>query len=328
MSISKQQLREAVLANIITEEQAQQLEGLSAGQSLDIPQFTLTHVLYYFGGCLAVAAMSLLMSLSWETFGGGAIFLLAILYAAIGLIAVQVLGAKQLNVPKIICAVFVVSLTPIAVYGLLQWLQVWPEEINNYSFSVHRLALELSTLVVGIRMFRSIPASLITLPIIVSLLSLAWNIVVFALGQDIARQGEEWIIICFGLLLIMAATAVDVRTKKVANVAFWAHILGAVMLWQGLTEQSMSNELPKLAYFILNLLIIGVGAFLGRRVYGVFGVLGSIGYLGYLAFDVFRESWAFPVILTAIGLGVVFLGVWWQKNSQAITARLQRKAQR
>src|SRR5690554_3412903 len=132
MSISKQHLYEAVLANIITEEQAGQLEELFEKQTQQLPQLTLTHVLYYFGGCLAIVAMSLLMSLSWKTFGGGAIFLLAILYAGVGLKAMQVMVAKQLHIRRSSCAVFVESDVPVGVYGLLQWLNVWPEEITRY----------------------------------------------------------------------------------------------------------------------------------------------------------------------------------------------------
>lgn len=71
--------------------------------------------------------------------------------------------------------------------------------------------------------------------------------------------------------------------------------------------------------FNINLLMIGVGALLIRRVFVVFGALGSCGYLGYLAFDVFSDGWLFPMTLTAIGFGVVYLGILWQKNEQAIT---------
>ena len=58
-----------------------------------------------------------------------------------------------------------------------------------------------------------------------------------------------------------------------------------------------------------------------RRVFVVFGALGSCGYLGHLASDVFKDSWLFPAALTAIGLGIIYLGVIWQKHEKAITQK-------
>ena len=67
--------------------------------------------------------------------------------------------------------------------------------------------------------------------------------------------------------------------------------------------------------------MIFVGVLLVRRVFVVFGALGSCGYLGHLAFNVFEDSWLFPVALTAIGLGIVYLGILWQKHEKSISER-------
>jgi hypothetical protein len=55
----------------------------------------------------------------------------------------------------------------------------------------------------------------------------------------------------------------------------------------------------------------------------VFGGLGSAGYVGHLAYEVFKDSMVFPFVLTAIGLGVIYLGILWQRHEQAITSRLR-----
>jgi hypothetical protein len=39
---------------------------------------------------------------------------------------------------------------------------------------------------------------------------------------------------------------------------------------------------------------------------------------------VFQDSLMFPFALTVLGLGVVALGVWWQRHEAAIHARLAR----
>jgi hypothetical protein len=69
--------------------------------------------------------------------------------------------------------------------------------------------------------------------------------------------------------------------------------------------------------------MIVAGAILSRRVFAVFGALGATGYLGYLSYDVFKDSMLFPIVLTLIGLGVICLGIVWQRHEKAITNRLR-----
>ena len=56
----------------------------------------------------------------------------------------------------------------------------------------------------------------------------------------------------------------------------------------------------------------------------MFGSLGCVGYIGYLAADIFKESWLFPIALTFLGGGVVYLGVLWQKNEKKITLKTRK----
>ena len=67
--------------------------------------------------------------------------------------------------------------------------------------------------------------------------------------------------------------------------------------------------------------MILTGVILVRRVFVVFGAIGSCLYLGHLAFDVFKDSWLFPITLTAIGLFIIYLGVIWQNNEKVITEK-------
>jgi len=70
--------------------------------------------------------------------------------------------------------------------------------------------------------------------------------------------------------------------------------------------------------------MMAVGVILVRRVFVVFGAIGSCGYIGHLAYDVFKESVLFPIVLTAIGLGIIYIGIVWQKYEQTITQYLRR----
>jgi len=75
--------------------------------------------------------------------------------------------------------------------------------------------------------------------------------------------------------------------------------------------------------FLTNLGLIGCGAILVQRTFVGFGALGCTGYLGHLASGIFEDSWLFPIALTAIGPGIVYLGILWQRHEVQITVRVQ-----
>lgn len=70
--------------------------------------------------------------------------------------------------------------------------------------------------------------------------------------------------------------------------------------------------------------MIGVGVLLVRRVFVIFGALGCSGYVGHLAFNIFKDSWLFPISLTLLGLLVIYLGVLWQKHEKGITEKARK----
>ena len=45
--------------------------------------------------------------------------------------------------------------------------------------------------------------------------------------------------------------------------------------------------------------------------------------LGDISWRFFKDSWAFPIALTFIGIAVIFAGVWWSRNELRLTQRLQ-----
>jgi hypothetical protein len=150
-------------------------------------------------------------------------------------------------------------------------------------------------------------------------------------------QGAGWdykfmrdVSLVFGLGTCAMAMWVDMRSRLSRSVewrqdfAFWLYIFGAIMFWGALSLRDSSNEWGKFLYALLNIALVLFGAAIGRRVFTVCGALGVAGYLGYLSHRVFQDSLLFPFVLTLLGLGVVWLGVKWQRNEVAINARLSR----
>jgi len=127
----------------------------------------------------------------------------------------------------------------------------------------------------------------------------------------------------FGVAHIVLAFRVDIRSRNSDDYAFWLYIFGVMTFWGGLTSMDSSGEWSRFCYMLVNLGLIGMGVLLVRRVFVVFGALGVTFYLGHLAATIFKNSWFFPISLTFIGLGIVLLGVWWQRHEQELTTFFQ-----
>ena len=314
MSQMKTQLSAAVQQNIITADQAQALESFWADLPSSTPRFNFTHILYYLGGLIAIGAMTLFMNLGWESFGGAGIVWISLLYAGVGLKICQHFANKGLHIPAGICATFVVSLTPLAIYGLQQWLGVWPDHTvyQDYHRYIewHWLYMELGTLAVGAILAWRYKYPFLMLPIAVTLWYLSMDLTVMLAKDDHTWALRQQVSMFTGLCMVGLAFWIDIRSRANADYAFWIYIFGVIAFWGGLSAQDSDSELSKFVYLCVNLVMIGTGVLIIRRVFVIFGALGVCGYIGHLAFDLFQDSWLFPIALSAIGLSIIFLGVY------------------
>ena len=327
MKITDRHLEEAVAENILTAEQSRALSAFLKSRPDIETGFDVTHVLYYFGGLVAIGAMSLFMNLGWERFGGWGIFFISLAYAGAGLKLSAWFQRKGYAVPAGICATFVVALTPLAIYGLQRAMGWWPDDtayrLYHQDIKWHWIYLELGTLAVGTIMAWRFRYPFMIMPVAVTLWYMSMDLASMLTGGDYDWEFSAFISMCFGFLTTCLAFWVDVRGRRSADFAYWLYIFGVMAFWGGLTSQDSDSELNKFFYFCVNLLLIGCGAVLVRRVFVVFGGLGCVIYLYHLADTVFKDSWLFPIALTAIGLAIVYAGVIWQRNEQVITARLR-----
>lgn len=327
MKITKEALQSAVDKKILSTEQANDLFEFLRNSPTTGPTFDFTHVLYYLGGLIAIGAMTLFMNLGWESFGGLGIFVISLIYASLGILLTNKFQSKGYVIPAGICATFVITLTPLAIYGIQQALGVWPDDTTYQEYhryiKWHWLYMELGTLAVGAVIAWKYKYPFLIMPIAVTLWYLTMDITAMLSGGDINWDLRKLVSMYTGLLMIGLAFWVDVRARRGADYAFWLYIFGVTAFWSGLSFQHSDSELAKFIYFSINIIMISVGVLLVRRVFVVFGALGSCGYLAHLAENVFKDSWLFPIALTAIGLLVIYLGVLWQKNESAITNRVR-----
>lgn len=317
----------AVTEKIITHEQAEKLYDFLKALPSTGPSFDFTHVLYYMGGLIAIGAMTLFMNLGWENFGGWGIFFISIAYAGVGFKLANNFQKKGHAIPAGICATFVVALTPLAIYGLQQGMGWWPDDSTYREYhryiKWHWIFLELGTLAAGIVIAFIYRYPFLHMPIAATLWYMSMDIAAMLSGGVPSFELRALVSMYFGLVITLLGFWVDIRTSKSGDYAFWLYLFGVMAFWGGMTGQYSDSELSRFIYFCINLALLGTGVVLVRRVFVIFGAIGCSIYLGHLANEVFKDSWLFPVALTAIGLGIIYLGLLWQKNENEITQRVR-----
>lgn len=329
MDISPADLKAAAARSLITEEQAERLWQFLAERKQDTPRFTFTHILYYLGGLIAIGAMSLFMTLGWERFGGTGLALIAVGYGLVALrLADWFLEKKRLAIPAGIMATLAVVLVPLAVYGAQQALGYWPGRAAYREYHAiidwRWLMMEFATLAAGAVMLWRYRLPFMVMPIAVTLWYMSMDLVPMLFGVERwSWELGKFVSLWFGLLMALGALWIDLRTRSERDFAFWLYLFGVLTFWGGLSAMESKDELSKLGYCAINVLMILTGAVLSRRVFAVFGGMGVAGYLGHLSWRVFKDSVVFPFVLTAIGLGIVFAGIWWQRREAQISVRLR-----
>lgn len=304
---------------------------------LDKPRFSMAHVLYYFGGLLAMGAMSLFMTWGWAAFGpwGSAVITALYLWAALR-VATHLLR-RELNIPAGVLATLAVTLVPLLVWSVQVGLGWWPDGGAQSFRSFHTqinwrwIMLELATLAAAVVMLRNYRLPFMVMPVAVVLwyASMDWA---HLLMQN---NGFDWKLVrdlsaVFGLGTLALAVWVDLRTRVAAHpvdrqdFAFWLYIFGTLMFWCGLSLRDSGSEWGKAGYAAINVVLVFWGVAINRRVFTVFGGLGVMVYLGYLSSRVFQDSLGFMFALTLLGLGLVAVGVWWQRHERELHAALSQ----
>jgi hypothetical protein len=337
-------LDDAAEAGLITRDQAARLRDfLGDGASVTAaaaqapatlaapaPRFDLAHMLWYAGALLIMGAMGSFSTLAFGAWGPHALLITAIVYAICFTLAGHHLWhRKGLRVPGGLLIAVAVSMVPLAIWSFQDLMGWWagfdkPGAYRDFYVWVKGgfLPMEIATILaclVALRFYR-FPFLLFIAAICIWFMSMDvadWLKGDGRMDWDLRRN----VSLAFGLVMIPTAWWVDLKFRD-ADYGFWLHMVAAVTFWGGLTFQDSSNELGKFLYFLICLGLLGLAVFLKRRVYAVFGAIGMLIYLGHLTGKVFKDWLTFPFVLTLIGIGVIWLGIKWQKNSALIEARI------
>jgi hypothetical protein len=135
--------------------------------------------------------------------------------------------------------------------------------------------------------------------------------------QGMGWEEKQVVSTVFGGVMMLVAYLVDLRGKS-DDYAFWGYLFGLMAFWGGLSSMNSDSELGKFVYCLINVGLIFCSLVLRRRTFIIFGSLGLFGYLGHLAYSVFSDSILFPFALSLLGIGIIYLGVQYQRRRKVL----------
>ena len=328
MHISKEDLDWAASEKLISADQASLLWTRLEARYSNRSNFGVANVAYYLGALVVTSALGWFMTLGWQKFGGGGIFLIATGYAIAFLLAGYYLWFSQnLKIPGGLLFTLAVWMVPLAIYGLEQLTGIWPQSdpgtFRDYHIWIKGswVLMEVGTILAGLIALKFIRFPFLTFPIAFSLWYMSMDLTPLLLRRNEFTWNERlWVSLIFGAFILLVSYVVDRRTRE--DYAFWGYLFGLMAFWGGLSLMQSNSELNKFLYCLINLGLMLVAIFLERRAFLVFGALGVFIYLGHLSYEVFKDSMMFPFALSVLGLLIIYLGIMYQRNREAIEAAI------
>lgn len=292
-------------------------------------KFDLSRVLYYFGALIVITAMGWFVGSAWESFGGGGIFAIALTYILIFLAIGSTLWRKEgLRTPGGLFITMAVCLIPLAVYGLQKWSGWWvtdvPGEYKDFVSWVKGgwFFMEVATVIGGCLALKFYRFPFLTLPIFFTLWFMSMDVtpLIFK-NTETFWNARLWVSIVFGIAVLIIAYLTDLKRTH-DDFAFWGYLFGLAAFWTGISLLESSSELQRFIYFLINIGLILLSVLLQRTVFLIFGAIGVLIYVTTLFYKYFSESAWFPLVLSLIGLGVIFIGMLYHKNRHRIEASI------
>lgn len=345
--LTEQDLMEAAAAGVIEPAQAAGLwqflaerQGAAGAPADATPRFKMAHLLYYFGGLIAIGAVSIFITTAWNALGAWPllVFGLAVMLLAYALTR-RFVEVDQQPIAAGTMAALLIAAVPMVLFAFQHVAGYWEGEQSyrdyHYWIDWRWLMMEFGTLIAGACVLWRFRLPFAMLPIAVTLWYMSMDFAAF-----LAQDSEGWfseagwhlrsiISMLFGVAMVAIALWIELRQYAARSAdrrdfAFWLYVIGVLTFWGGLSSQNSGSELGRLGYALINVGLILVGSMLSRRVFVVFGAFGVIGYLGYLSYEVFKDSLLFTAALGGLGIAMVFAGIWWSKREAALHAQLSQ----
>ena len=291
-----------------------------------VSRFEPAHVGYFFGALLVIGAMGWFITDGWDRFAGWQLTAIALVYAALFVAAGSSVWRKSIyRVPGGLLITMAVSMTPLAVYGIERQFDWWPQLDPGSYTRFHPLVnaswvgMELGTVLAALIALRYFKFPFLTAPAAYALWYLSMDATGLVFGKAWTFRQMCIVSAIFGLLMLL--TAYWLEGKSELDFSFWGYLFGLLAFSGGLSLMESQSEWSKFGYLLIHIALIGISLLLKRKVFVVFGAIGIFGYLSNEAYSHFRNSVAFPFVLSVIGISLIFLAMQYKRNERALEER-------
>ncbi|MDZ4834647.1 MAG: hypothetical protein SGJ27_12785 [Candidatus Melainabacteria bacterium] len=313
VSISRADLDWASSQGLLPADHVSKLWQALVARTSSESKFDLVNLAYYGGASIVLIAMAIFMALITAEYQAPALVGTSVVYgAAFIALGSHLFFRKGLEVPGGLMFTLAVSLTPVLLYGIMS--------LNGIASltSSTELVIEIATVVAAVVALSFVRFPFLTMPLFAALWFMSITVTSMVGNHGGFFWGDNQLIVSmiFGVAMSAISFSVDRRTAQ--DYSYWGYLFGVTSFWLSLTFLDKGGQLGMLAYFGVNVVLMLASVLLQRRIFLAAGALGSTGYLMYLAYDIFENSMAFPIVLSLIGLGVIFLGISYHKNKQRV----------
>jgi hypothetical protein len=327
MEITQPEFEAGVLRAGLSREQAKLIWEQLQNRTEVEGHFEPAHVGYYFGALLVIGAMGWFMTNGWDAFTGFELFAIASAYAAVfTAVGYQLWKQSLFRIPAGLLITIAVCMTPLAVYGLERQFHFWPATYPGSYVEFHPyikaswVFMEIATVLAAMIALRYFPFPFLTAPAAYALWYMSMDATALMFGKHWTWRQECMISVLFGVLMLAVSYLIDRKTEL--DYSFWGYLFGLLTFTGGLTLMGDGNQLTKLGYCLIHLVLIGVSLVLQRKVFLVFGSIGVFTYLCNEAYTYFRNSIAFPFVLSGMGVLLIVSAMKFKKNEKKIQERV------
>src|SRR5579872_3833050 len=219
-------------------------------------KFDVTHVLYYAGALLVMSAMGLFSNAAFNALGGYALAATALIYAA-GFVALgaYLWRAPDLRTPAGLSIAVAVAMTPLAIYGVQDALNLWAwDRPRNYQSFFPLINASWVYMEAGTVLAAAIALRFFPFPFIVMVAAVALWFMSMDLAALLAKlyASNDWlsdwelrrrVSLYFGAAMIIVAWLFDLKRPKAGDFGFWLHLFGALTFWGAITSASDAAEI-------------------------------------------------------------------------------------
>jgi hypothetical protein len=293
-----------------------------------VPRSDPPNILWYFGAIVAAGAADVVVGDVSSAHRGVWIFLVGVVFMLVFAALCAGLLRAGWWVPGGTMAAAAVAVVPAAGVGFERLIGVWPTgqpSLNIDPFQKFQgavFALVVATAVAGLIAFWLVGFPFVFLPVVVAVV-VAVQLFLPVIVTQPSADDHVLTLIATGAALVVVGMLLDARRHRAA--AFWWHAFGWAAIAVGLAYYTAIHHdtWAWVTVLILGGVVLLASAPLGRATWAVFGVAGVYGAALHYIADA-TGSWKSPLVLAAIGVGLVFLGIVLDVSGGSFVRRLSR----